>query len=378
LQADAASVWRSFQRVGLPTQALKSALAAGLAWVLGAYVPWGPAQPYLAPLSAILTIQATVAESLQGALQRVLGAAVGVGVAALASHVVGVSPLTVVLLVVVSQAVGSVLRLTLVGTSQVVISALLVLTVGQATENGWLYGWGRIAETMVGASVGIVVNGLVAPPSYADAASRAWQALADELSEQLRRLAGGLRDGLSPEAARDALEQARSLGERLEAARAALTQAERSLRFNYFARLQHRQVGRFREALDPLEHAAIQLRGIARSLSDLLIERGAGPARPPWLAPDVLGRPIGEVMVAAGAALEAFGQAVLDVDRAGAVRDATRHDTAAAASRSRALAAVSAVMGSLDPDDLIALGAILNDLDRMIGDLTRARLANAP
>jgi uncharacterized membrane protein YgaE (UPF0421/DUF939 family) len=377
LQADAASVWRSFQRVGLPTQALKSALAAGLAWVLGAYVPWGPAQPYLAPLSAILTIQATVAESLQGALQRVLGAAVGVGVAALASHVVGVSPLTVVLLVVVSQAVGSVLRLTLVGTSQVVISALLVLTVGQATENGWLYGWGRIAETMVGASVGIVVNGLVAPPSYADAASRAWQALADELSEQLRRLAGGLRDGLPPEAARDALEQARSLGEHLEAARDALAQAERSLRFNAFARLQRRQVGRYREALDPLEHAVIQLRGIARSLADLLVERGSGPARPPWLAPDVLGRPIGAVMAAAGAELEAFSQIVLDVERAGAVRDATRRDAVAAESRSRALAAVSAVMGSLAPDDLIALGAILNDLDRMIGDLTSARLASA-
>src|SRR4051812_30631250 len=61
--------------------------------------------------------QATVAESLQGALQRVLGVAVGVGVAALASHTIGISPLTVALLVLASQAVGWLLGLTIVGTS---------------------------------------------------------------------------------------------------------------------------------------------------------------------------------------------------------------------------------------------------------------------
>src|SRR3954470_3963676 len=101
--------FRRLRRLGLRTQALKSALAAGLAWAVGAYVPWGPAQPYLAPLTAILTIQATIAESMQGALQRVLGVAVGVGMAALASHTIGASPLTIALLVVLSQALGSLL-----------------------------------------------------------------------------------------------------------------------------------------------------------------------------------------------------------------------------------------------------------------------------
>src|SRR4051794_30291614 len=55
--------WDAFghlRHLGLQTQALKSALAAGLAWAVGAYVPWGPAQPYLAPLTAILTVQATI------------------------------------------------------------------------------------------------------------------------------------------------------------------------------------------------------------------------------------------------------------------------------------------------------------------------------
>src|SRR3954452_16235779 len=186
---------RRVQRLGLQTQALKSALAAGLAWAVGAYVPWGPAQPYLAPLAAILTIQATIAESLQGALQRVLGVAVGVGMAGIASHTMGVSSPTVALLVVLSQALGSLLGLTIVGTSQVVISALLVLTIGETTANGWLYGWGRISETMVGAAVGIAVNGLVVPPSYVRDAGEAWQSLAARLVEQLEALASELAGG---------------------------------------------------------------------------------------------------------------------------------------------------------------------------------------
>jgi uncharacterized membrane protein YgaE (UPF0421/DUF939 family) len=371
----AAIPWDAFgkvRRLGLQTQALKSALAAGLAWAVGAYVPWGPPQPYLAPLTAILTIQATVAESLQGALQRVLGAAVGVGVAVLASHTIGVTPWTVALLVLVSQAVGSLLRLTIVGTSQVVVSALLVLTIGQASENGWLYGWGRLAETMVGALVGIAVNGLVAPPSYASEARRSWQSLADELAEQLGELARGLSTGLPLAQAHASLERARTLGDRLEAARAALAQAERSLRFNVVARAQRHQLARYRLALDSLEHAAIQLRGIARVLADLL---GVADGCPPWLQPETLGQPLGRLTAAAAATLDTFSQVVLYDDLAVDAREAARRDDDAAEARRLAIEAAATQMPTIDPDGLIALGAILADLHRMIRDLTSARIA---
>ncbi len=373
------------QRLGLQTQALKSALAAALAWAIGAYVPWGPAQPYLAPLTAVLTVQATIAESMQGAFQRILGVAAGVGIAALASHSVGASPLTIALLVLVGQALGALLGLTLVGTSQVIVSALLVLTVGEATESGWLYGWGRIAETIVGAGVGIAVNGLVVPPSYLGDASRAWQTLAADLADQIDALASDLTTGLTSEQARAALERARAASSRLDAAMAALDQAERSLRFNYFGRAQRRAVARYRRAVETLEHAAIQLRGISRVLADLLRSSGADPfysrtaAVSHWLAADALGGPLGRRLEAAGNVLAVFASTIDGDASAAADTDvALAHARAAALqTRQAVLDAARAQVPILEPNVLIALGAILADLDRMVNDLARAAIDRA-
>jgi uncharacterized membrane protein YgaE (UPF0421/DUF939 family) len=359
--------FRRLQRLGLQTQALKSALAAGLAWLVGAYVPWGPAQPYLAPLTAILTVQATIAESLQGALQRVLGVAVGVGIAVLASHTAGVSALTIVLLVVVSQAVGALLRLTIVGTSQVVISALLVLTVGQTTTSGWLYGWGRIAETMVGAAIGIAVNGLVIPPSYLPEVDRAWRTLAARLLDQLQALARDLEQGLSAEQARHALAEARAIGTQLGAAQAALAQAERALRFNSFGRAQRAEIGRYGRAVETLEHVAIQLRGIARVLSDQLGPAGRPAQDAAWLRSDALGSPLGRLIAATSEVLAAHGR--LATDRGADIGSLAAPRAAAAEARMALLRTVRVQMPSMAPDALIAFGAILADLDRMVGDL---------
>jgi uncharacterized membrane protein YccC len=361
--------FRRLRRLGLQAQAFKAALAAGLAWYVGAYVPWGPAQPYLAPLTAILTVQATVAESLQGAMQRVLGVAVGVGIAALASHTIGISPLTIVLLVLASQTIGWLLGLTIVGTSQVVISALLVLTVGEATANGWLYGWGRVAETVVGAGVGILVNGLVIPPSFLRDAGEAYQALATELHRQIDGLATELARGISPERAQGALTRARALSTRIEAARASLGQAEQSLRFNYFAGTQRRQLERFGPAVDVLEHVAIQLRGIARVLSDLPTSSGASAPHPAWLAPNALGRPLAVLLGAAGSALDVCSHAVTGEGMADGGGESWR--SSAAAARQDVLAHARTLMPAIEPNELIALGAILADLDRMVGDLSR-------
>src|SRR5579884_1773795 len=118
---------------GLGEQTLKTASAAGLAWLLGGLVPGAPPSPYLAPLTAMLTVQLTVAESVKGALQRTVGATLGVVVALLAGSAVGVNPITVAILVLLAQSIGGLLRLNAVGTTQVMTSALLVLTVGSTT-----------------------------------------------------------------------------------------------------------------------------------------------------------------------------------------------------------------------------------------------------
>lgn len=377
--ADQYVAFAPLQRLGLQTQAFKSALAAALAWAIGFYVPWGPAQPYLAPLTAVLTVQATIAESMQGAFQRILGVAAGVGIASLASHSIGVSPLTIALLVLLAQCLGALLGLTVVGTSQVVVSALLVLTVGETTDSGWLYGWGRVAETIVGAAVGIAVNGLVVPPSYLRDADTAWQSLAMGIADQIDALASDLTTGLTAEQARAALDRARAAGARLDAAMEVLDQAERSLRFNYFGRTQRRAAERYRRAVETLEHAAIQLRGISRVLADLLQASGADPSYSrsvphDWLAPDALGGPLGRRLDAAGNILAVFIDTLNEDDKdASATDDALANARAAALqSRQAVLAAARAQIPALDPNVLIALGAILAYLDRMVSDFSIA------
>ncbi|HVB10198.1 MAG TPA: FUSC family protein, partial [Bacillota bacterium] len=237
----------------LQGQAVKTAVAATLAWAVGTLVP-GVTRPYFAPLAAILTVQVSVAASLKRAVQRTLGVVVGVLLALLLSHLVGLTAWGVGVLVLVSLTVGAWLRLGPTGAPQVAVSALLVLIVGALS--GPAYAWQRAVETAIGAAVGVAVGALLVPPSDVPAARKSLQALATDLAECLDRMAGG-GEGLA---------EARHLTRQAEAARAAIGRAEESLLYNVWAGRQRAELDQFRSAFAALEHTAIQVRGIARAL----------------------------------------------------------------------------------------------------------------
>src|SRR5262245_24358126 len=75
-------VW--LRRAGLGARIVKTAVAATVAWEAGQLVPDNP-QPYLAPLTAILVMQPTIAQSISYASQRALGVVIGIAVATLAT-----------------------------------------------------------------------------------------------------------------------------------------------------------------------------------------------------------------------------------------------------------------------------------------------------
>ncbi len=192
---------------GTTIQALKAALAAGIAWALGGLVPCAPPIAYLAPQTPMLTVQLTVAESVSGAFQRTAGAVVGVILAVLAVGSVGVTPLTIAALVLVAQGIGRVLHLTTAGTAQVITTAMLVLTIGGATS--FTYGFGRVIETIVGGLVGIGINALLVPPSHLSALGAACRGVADALVAEMQSMAAGLADGLTHDMADERLRRAR-------------------------------------------------------------------------------------------------------------------------------------------------------------------------
>ncbi len=257
---------------GMGERTLKTALAASLAWELGTLAPGGTAHPYFAPLAALLSMQITVAESIVGAAQRVAGIVAGVGVALVVTRITGANALGIGLLVLLSLIVGARLRLGPQAVSQVAVSALLVMFVGNASS--FSYAGSRIVESIIGALVGVGVNALLIPPSTLPQAWKARQALGEAVAAALRDLASAVSAGLTREDAARCLAQARARSGPQSAAIAELEQAETSLRYNVLRRSQSAALARLAADHEALEHAAIQTRSLARALADALVDGG--------------------------------------------------------------------------------------------------------
>jgi uncharacterized membrane protein YgaE (UPF0421/DUF939 family) len=365
---------------GLGERTLKTALAASIAWELGTLVPGGTAHPYFAPLAALLSMQITVAESIAGAAQRVAGIVAGVGVAMVVTRVTGASALGIGLLVLLSLVVGTRLRLGPQAVSQVAISALLVMFVGNASS--FSYAGSRIVESVVGALVGVAVNALLIPPSTLPQALTAQHDLGDAVVAALRDLAHAVAAGLTREAAARCLAQARALSGPRAAAAAELDRARTSLRYNMLRRGQLAVLTRLAADHETLEHAVIQTRSLARALADALADDTGGDMRVhgeggknarAWPALASLDTALAALIGALATAVERFVDATAEPppDLASALAEVAR--------RRRAVdLAVHAEMPKLTPDAWMRVGALLASADRMWTDLSRAVHSSVP
>src|SRR5215207_1584568 len=120
------------RRMGLGERVLKTALAAGVSWQLAVWVP-GNDHPYLAPVSAVLLMQLTIAQSVDLAVQRNIGIAIGVIVAVAAFSIFGVHAWSISLVVLIALSGGIQLRLGQQAVQQVAVTALIVLLAGGVT-----------------------------------------------------------------------------------------------------------------------------------------------------------------------------------------------------------------------------------------------------
>ncbi|HEX3302101.1 MAG TPA: aromatic acid exporter family protein, partial [Thermomicrobiales bacterium] len=195
------------RRFGLGERVLKTALAAGLSWLLASLIP-GNDHPYLAPLSAVLLMQLTIAQSVDLAIQRNIGIAIGVIVAVASFALFGVHAWSVSLVVLISLAAGIQLRLGQQAVQQVAVSALIVLLAGNVTGT-FEYAFRRILDSIIGASVALVLNWLVVPPIHIAPASKAIERMAQDLSLALADLAVSLRSGMTRTRAEAHLKSAR-------------------------------------------------------------------------------------------------------------------------------------------------------------------------
>lgn len=294
---------------GAALWSLRITVAAVASYVVGT-VFFPGTQPLLAPLTAMLVVQVTPVSLLASGLDRVVAVVAGVSLAVAFATVVPLQWWSLGLLIVVSISIGQLLRLR-ANLIEVAISAMLVLGVGALGAES--AAWQRIAETLVGAAVGIAANLLFPPKVASGDAGRAIDDLADSVSALLTRAADELTalasDGrdLAP-AARAWLGDARRITHDIPRAGAALLHAEQGRRLNVRA-LGTADVGPgLRQGLEALEHSAVAIRGMFRALVDAAQE-------PAWLeeedAADVL-HGLAQTLRELAAGVDSFGQLVRD------------------------------------------------------------------
>jgi uncharacterized membrane protein YgaE (UPF0421/DUF939 family) len=277
------------RRLGMGERVLKTAIAAGISWQLADLVP-GNDHPYLAPLTAVLLMQPTIAHTIDLAVQRGIGNAIGIALAVGAYSAIGVHPWSIGLVVLLALASAIQLRLAQHDIQQVAVIALIVLLAG-SVAGSFEYAAYRIGDSTIGAVVALILNWLVVPPIHVAPASKAIERMAEDLSLALADLAVSLRSGMTRTRAEAHLESARALAMSLESANTALAQAEQSLRYNRFARDRYDEMTRLRKASLALEHSAIQTRVMTRSIVTAYEERVAE-----WISPDHFGRSLADLM----------------------------------------------------------------------------------
>ena len=200
-------------------------VTAVFAYLLALQLPGGSPRSVLAPLTALLVVQATLFHTIGTAIRRVAAVTAGVLAAVAVAAYVPFSWWVLGLLVAATLTLGIVLRLR-EEILEVPISAMLIFSVGSNTA-----ATSRITETLVGAAAGLAA-GLVLAPMRVQPAKEAVGELSRQMADLLGQMAEGLAEAPDPKRAAEWLDRTRALRGEIERVDDALAQAEESVRLN--------------------------------------------------------------------------------------------------------------------------------------------------
>ncbi len=254
---------------------IRMTLTAVAAYLLALQLPGASSRSVIAPLTALLVVQATLFHTIRSAIQRVVGVTAGVLAAVAVSAYVPFSWWVLGLLIAGTLALGLVLRLG-ADTLEVPISAMLIFAVDSHTA-----AFGRITETLVGAAAGLAA-GLIFAPLRVQPARDAVGDLTRQMADLLTEMAAGLGEVPEPRRAAEWLDRTRALRGEIERLDDALGQAEESVRLNPRRLRDPDPAAGLRDGVDTLERAAADLRVLARSVADSArLDSDDSPVRDP-------------------------------------------------------------------------------------------------
>ena len=240
---------------------IRLTVTAVFAYLLALQLPGGSARSVLAPLTALLVVQATLFHTIGSAIRRVAAVTAGVLAAVAVAAYVPFSWWVLGLLIAGTLVLGIVLRLR-EEILEVPISAMLIFSVDSHTA-----ATSRITETLVGAAAGLAA-GLVLAPLRVQPAKEAVGDLSRQMADLLSQMADGLADAPDPRRAAEWLDRTRALRGEIERVDDALAQAEESVRLNPRRLRFGDPAAGLRDGVDTLERAATDMRVLARSVAD--------------------------------------------------------------------------------------------------------------
>ncbi|MDQ6850839.1 MAG: aromatic acid exporter family protein [Actinomycetota bacterium] len=221
-------------------------------------------RPVTAALTALLIVQVTLVGTIADTARRIVAVVLGVGVAIGFSSFVGFTWWSLAAIVAASILLGQALRLG-PHLMEVPISAMLILAVGGAG----VLAVDRVVETLVGASVGLLVNVLFPPAVQGRSAGAAVEGFAEQMARLLDRVAKSLiRHTADQNEVRGWLDEARSITNDIGRVDQVLTDAGRSRQLNPRAAGTEDTTPDLRSGLASLEHSAVALRAVFRSIAD--------------------------------------------------------------------------------------------------------------
>lgn len=240
--------------------ATKSALAAGFSWAIVAAL-LGAEAAALAVVSAVIVVQVTSWQTVRKSLERIVGVLIGLSLAILIAHVLGLTFWTITLVIFLAQLIGLVLqnRVQYLAT-QIPISAALVLALGATAST---YPLLRLLGALAGGGVGIIVSLLLSPPVYVFRTQKVVAELIAELASAIAQLADALEGQRSEAEIREIYSSIRKGEQRVRTAEQAYTLGMDSTRLNPWARSARRLLVEYPTLLLALDRMARQMRRLA-------------------------------------------------------------------------------------------------------------------
>jgi len=341
--------------------------AAAVAAFVAARWAGTESKPITAALTALLIVQVTFYGTIADTVRRIASVVIGVGVAIGASAIVGFHWWSLGLIVIVSILIGQGLRL---GPHllEVPISAMLILAAGGAAG---VRATDRIIETLLGAAVGVLVSVLIPQRPRVRTAGVAVERFGDSIARLLDRVASSLHDGaVGRDEALSWLNELRAITVRAEQIEREVDEASESRRLNPRALGVPDTTPDLRTGLQALEHAAVALRAVFRSLAD-----GAGAtkdeSRPDGSGDEPLREALAVLMSDLARAVRDFGTLVrAEGDEAGELHTAELADALDAVREAR-VRLTELLM--IDPHEAVGLwqlrGALLAGVERVLAEL---------